>query len=629
MSAATRLVVRSRPGEGETLHGFLLRLSELNGYAGTRTIRELTGLPPTFAAVPCGLERLDAVLGGPAGADALAGSACWPGRDGLIGVGRARLSPALIDLARARVCPACLAEGLRERPAWDVRLVTACSRHGVRLVDACTACDRPLRWGRARLTDCDCGSSITSHATIRAGDGARLMSATLEGEVGGADLPPGLRLPALGDALGRLAWFVGTAADAGSDWRTRYIAKPDVTETESIMETAAAVLVDWPSGVGVWLDRIRHVHGPLGLTRTVARIRQSLEGVQYAEFLSAVSRHVEAFPEAPRKGWTRSIGVGAGQTWIDATRAAGRLGTTAGRVADMIEAGELTGSSSAAGGRRRLLISSDSVTRLADRFASAIPAREAAARLGVSRHALEDLRGAGLLPYVRPPRLGGIARAYLPDDLDALADRVACMATAAGPSEPTSLFRMSLARSRRLSEVLRGILTGTFPVHAIAGVDDRPPFERLGVDPAKVRGIRLDADDVPTLDVARTARALRVSTRMVPVLVRAGCLSATGGSRLGRNSVDSRSVRDFPDRFVMARTLAARHTTSTKVVVRLLAAAGVSPVVPSNASDGISAVWLRTDIEAARGVPWPRRRLRRTSARKIPSLTRRPGETLP
>ncbi|MBL7590286.1 TniQ family protein, partial [Escherichia coli] len=56
--------------------------------------------------------------------------------------------------SRARICPTCLAEGHRPRPAWDCRLLVACTRHGLRLVDRCPDCARSLSWDRPSAGRC-------------------------------------------------------------------------------------------------------------------------------------------------------------------------------------------------------------------------------------------------------------------------------------------------------------------------------------------------------------------------------------------------------------------------------------------------------------------------------------------
>lgn len=601
-----RLVARAVPAPGQTLHAFVLRLAEANAHPGSAWIRRIAGLPPTFASRPCDLTGLEAALGGAVPAAELAALASWPGLDGRIGVEGARVSPSLVDLARARICPTCLAEGHRPRPAWDCRLLVACTRHGLRLVDRCPDCARSLSWDRPSAGRCRCRADLATAPVVPAAAGALPLLVALEGLLGGDGLsegPQGLPPVPTFDAAARLAWFAGTASDAGGDWRSRFISRPDAAETEAVLERAAAALLEWPAGVAPWLDGIQARHGEEGLRRTMLRMRAALDDVVFRGFVDEVRRQLSKWPGRPAKGWAAVRGEELAPTWLDATATATRLGTTAAKVATMLEAGHLVGRSRRVGGRREFRICAGSVARTGDRLAVTLAPDAAAARLGISRHALEDLRRAGLLAIVRPPCGNGISCAYSPDEVDGLVARIEAVATPRCPSGVISLSRVNLSKHRKLSEIIRGILQGACPVYRLPGLDCRSSLACFGVALDTVWGTRFHEDGSRSLDVRRAAEALGVATRMVPVLVRAGCLLAAcdeSNGRLSRNGVDERSVQSFRRDYVMAGALARRHATNTRTVGRLLREAGIAPVVRSNVTLGISAVWRTTDVAGFR-----------------------------
>lgn len=601
-----RLAARALPQPGETLHAFMLRLVEANAHPGSAWIRRLAGLPRTFASRPCDLTGLVAALGGAVSASELAALASWPGPDGRVGVEGALVSPSMIDLTRARVCPSCLAEGNRPLPAWDCRLVVACTRHRLRLVDRCPGCDEPLSWDRRSANRCRCRADLAkAPATLAAADALPLLVA-LENLLGGPrseEWQQGFPPVATFDAATRLSWFVGTAFDAGEDWRSRFIARPDAATTEAVLGRAAATLLDWPAGIGPWLDGIQSRHGEEGLQRTMLRMRAALGDAMFIGFVDEVRRKLSRWPGRPAKGWAAVRGEELAPTWLDATTAATRLGTTAAKVATMLEAGQLVGRFRRVGGRREFRICAGSVARTGDRLAAALAPDAAAARLGISRHALEDLRHAGLLALVRPPCGNGPGCAYSPDDLDGLVARIAAVAKPLCSTCVTPLSQINRSKHRKLSEVIQGSLQGAYRVHRLPGFERSSSLAGFGVALDAVWGTRLHEDGSRSLDVRRTAKALGVATRMVPVLVRAGCLRVCRGGRRGRlirNCVDVRSVRDFPRDYVMASALARRHATSTRSVGRLLGEAGVAPVVRSDAKRGISAVWRTIDVAGVR-----------------------------
>lgn len=55
------------------------------------------------------------------------------------------------------VCPKCIARGDVSRCVWELCQYDVCDRHGLRLVDTCSACRRPLSWLQLSADQCACG----------------------------------------------------------------------------------------------------------------------------------------------------------------------------------------------------------------------------------------------------------------------------------------------------------------------------------------------------------------------------------------------------------------------------------------------------------------------------------------
>lgn len=63
--------------------------------------------------------------------------------------------------ATARICPQCVTVSGCHFVQWDLPLVTACSAHGCRLIDACSGCRRMLTWTSLREGwICTCGNQL-------------------------------------------------------------------------------------------------------------------------------------------------------------------------------------------------------------------------------------------------------------------------------------------------------------------------------------------------------------------------------------------------------------------------------------------------------------------------------------
>lgn len=151
---------------GESLPCYLLRLAEANGYAGIQPLLRATGLwtsknsysfklrarPDLLAAI----GRM--AVGDPHHLDSH-GAKELKGQTYLFHNLRIDGDALLHD--RTQVCPQCLAEDGLVKEELELGLVTACSRHHTRLIDACQVCGHPLRWTRTSLMYCGkCGADL-------------------------------------------------------------------------------------------------------------------------------------------------------------------------------------------------------------------------------------------------------------------------------------------------------------------------------------------------------------------------------------------------------------------------------------------------------------------------------------
>ncbi|MGW8788758.1 TniQ family protein [Heyndrickxia sporothermodurans] len=159
-----RLAVRSAPKADETLHAFVLRLATANGHDHPGWILAAAGLGSTFATAPCDLAGLSGLTGGLATVDALARAACWDarGREGRMLLSGKPVAASALALAHARICPACVDAVGTVRALWDLRCVSACPDHDVRLTDRCPRCGRRLGWMRPGPGICPCGAPLGS-----------------------------------------------------------------------------------------------------------------------------------------------------------------------------------------------------------------------------------------------------------------------------------------------------------------------------------------------------------------------------------------------------------------------------------------------------------------------------------
>jgi hypothetical protein len=160
------------PRPGESLNGFLLRLSEVNAYRGigdvlsSLLLRDRPGTPQTLARL-CLQVRTDKAMLGQIGRAAAGDAHCLDHyaalslHDEAIFAHSCRIDLDALMLTQAQVCPKCLSELGIALEEWDLAPVTCCPTHRVYLVAACTRCETPLDWLRPSLFACaKCGADL-------------------------------------------------------------------------------------------------------------------------------------------------------------------------------------------------------------------------------------------------------------------------------------------------------------------------------------------------------------------------------------------------------------------------------------------------------------------------------------
>ncbi len=158
-----RLPLRNMPVPGESLTGFMIRLAERNGVDKPQLLASSIGNPFTtpqaMAFSPFDLEPMSEAIG--VETTALLHMTYWPiGRGPKVRFLSATVDHRLVSLKRRKVCPECLAEEPYHRAVWDLRLVSACPRHEVRLIDCCQECGRHFGWQTSSIVRCACGADI-------------------------------------------------------------------------------------------------------------------------------------------------------------------------------------------------------------------------------------------------------------------------------------------------------------------------------------------------------------------------------------------------------------------------------------------------------------------------------------
>ncbi|WP_224517075.1 TniQ family protein [Bradyrhizobium barranii] len=305
MSSTAQLVVRSAPRVGESLLGFLLRVSDANHYSGAGALVQLANLPRTFLTRPCSLQNLTSLLGDVVSTSQLEALSYW--RNGTKnGIKFAGTTVSTVDVngIHPKVCPTCLREDGIARQMWDLRTVTSCWRHGCYLVDHCSECGSRLTWRRRRLLRCDCGSKLTDQPAVCASAEAAAFTLLLEtllvdGNCWVDPFPIPIRSLA---AICKVIWWFGAELGKVVNSQPLAIAKPRACVSAKIVERGNGFLEKWPGSIEELLSFAGRASGAapqcVSPEHILWRIRQTFRGAEFELMLDDIRRclNLQGYP---------------------------------------------------------------------------------------------------------------------------------------------------------------------------------------------------------------------------------------------------------------------------------------------------------------------------------------------
>lgn len=246
----TPLLVRHpAPFRTESLFGYILRLSEENGYTTPWSLL-LLGRMGQHETRSTGMKVAKlAQISNRLQTELQPISYRWSGDHQrscrLLGH---LLTPWELVITRPKLCPECVAETGFIEAHFDLALMTGCPVHRRSLLSRCPGCTNPLRWFRPGLLECHCGTSLRNDdlpaISIAESDLLDIIRRKILGLAAGRDYDS--RLPSSHLEVMRLQPLLSVVAMLG---RRRMIVDQDSDRRNPrrIVSAAASVLADWPN----------------------------------------------------------------------------------------------------------------------------------------------------------------------------------------------------------------------------------------------------------------------------------------------------------------------------------------------------------------------------------------------
>jgi hypothetical protein len=575
--AELTFAVRPRPTPGESTTGYLMRVAGANGF---RSVRQLfTSLrvrqQGAFDELCARLCLTDQERGNLFGT--LPGH--WGHSDIPLGLGVSDFNQTC-----RRWCPACMKEGCVLQGRWSLKLVCACSVHGVWLQDGCPRCDACGSWADAVQTHCQCGASLADADTEIADGDVSALAQLLCGDSMGADGVSGIATLST-PALHRLVRYLGPfQTDPRPAHPGQTVDVHRMTVARALVEGAAGLLANWPARLH---ERISEIQATAPRSPSVRRTFAPLYRVLYDDLSEPCYQFLrDAFEAYLHEHWwglvcRRNKRMQSATVEKHPRITLSQMATAAGvpeSVVRHLVQSELIPATSTAlpSGRHSHSIHSDELHRIKVATDGALSLGQAARALALPEGRLRDLITAGVLvPLISRQMNRGAAAWVIPKGE---IERLHVQPGLAMPTMDAAPLRDALKywrlRQHEGVALVSAVIDGQVPVRA--SDQDRVPIGLAVLSAAETKRwltmCRIESGE--GLSVDHAAKELGFKQQVAYDLVRAGLLTTIDAGVLGRR-VTARDIEAFRAAYVSLAELAREANCSPRV---LLARIGVVPV---------------------------------------------------
>ena len=405
MSEPLLLVRHPAPYPTESLFGYLLRLSELNGYQNIAPMMSLAGMKEK-AARKLGMKVQSIASISNRSIEELEAIAHYDPANSYARLAGHKVLRAHLRRLRPAICPECVEEKGYIEAQWELLAMTGCPIHKRGLLTSCKSCGKRLTWFRPGLLVCSCGETLTGVALPILGSEEadllevirccvlRLPSETDNSsrlpisDLSRMDLYPLLTLLR---ALGRDYHRIGRAA------AERY--------SSGSTAGAARVLSDWPNGLFRMLEAMMATDTSAGFARgNLSRLYFSLFRSRAIPDRTLVEFAKRAFVDFAAKHWgnggvvkklLRPYDIDDPEHYLTPGALAKRLNIHHNTVRALVKNGTVPHLTIEARGVERTLIDSRAINISPLLPGRLLMVRKAAAEIGVSVALLRALRDSG------------------------------------------------------------------------------------------------------------------------------------------------------------------------------------------------------------------------------------------
>lgn len=581
------LVVTPRPYAGESLKGFILRTSALNGYDSPSVMLGAAGMlhGEMHAMIPP-IEKLAPLYARTPQEFAEMGyRRPWNDRfTKSAPILHHHLPTAYTETKHARVCPECVLERGFVEAFWDLRHAIACPVHGREALRACPECGKRLTWFRPGLLTCACGCDLAHH---RGAEVAHLPTLGLLGllrsKLMGLPMDHALLTGHLGfpveplDAMSlpTLIGIIGRFEGRPPGYNHRIHPDRPLPPPERVLGRSADALAHWPQGFYDYLQNLEPEEG----SKKGFGLRRQFESFFGSFFKSGLPESEVAFireaflrfgSEVWKQGYVSKAlnrDSGLGRNVVGIYGLAKALGVMPSTARNLVAKGQIQGTPITANGRTRLLFDLDQPLPFRTGPGVSLSLRRAAAWLGLPVSVLRLLRDQGRYTV---HHLADPTAAYHMRDLQAFRERLLACAPDIRIRASTSCVTLSQAMQMKAgTPLIKAALVGAVLDGEVLPLGrDGDQAEELVFDRAEVEAFlrQRKEEHFGSMTVVATAKFLHCDPVVVKHLYRDGVLA---GEKKPRGIfIRTESAKAFREDFISCAAIASMCRTQSNNIVQ-------------------------------------------------------------
>lgn len=591
---AGALAVRPRPMQDEAAIGYLIRVSQANGFTTPRqlwhALRLSNGHSPTY-------DELMVILAVfPEDRQLLLGPLphYWKSTPVL----RPGLAVNDYNHSILRWCPNCIEESPYLREVWGMKLQCACNLHQRMLSDRCPVCGTTQRFERTEIMRCFCGAKL---AAVKRVDAPRLVCALCECLANGSDSGLVRSLPAMdAGAWHRLVRYFGQFSMDSEPRCPGQLAGLHLLDVAmTLIVGAARLLEDWPKHFNYVLQQIQARRQD---THSLRRSFGSIYRVLYSDLRAPCFQFLrDAFEAYLGENWwgfvcqrNRSLRreTVANHPRLTLPCAARQAGTSVSVVRHLVQSELIPGKESAMpSGRHARSIHRSEVQRVANLAHGALTLTDVASLLALPKRRVRELVDVGLLtPLVSRVKTNAAAWLFAEPQLKEYASITGLRQIGAVPVSLKQILKSWRLCNGEFAAMVKAIVE-----EELVSLSEGPnPLGCLTLDARTVRAwLKVRRFTISeTLSVDQAACELGVKQEVAYGLVARGYLPATA-TATGERRIRKADVRLFTETYVSLVALARLQGRSPRATMQALQ---VSPVCGPTVDGSRQYFFRRADL---------------------------------